>query len=209
MSFILPRQYKQIADELGIMYAGIRDAIYADGATFASSALDNVQAISGIQDGVDDDNYDGSAAPDDGRLDIDGQPVIQSTPDNNESDDPSDTRFSNWQESSKFTAPQGSIAVDLGSPLSTLLNTTITNNNAKLVAAAQCSAYLTALNGHVVTRVFEVANISAFYQEYAFSPNSDPNLGLFDAVSPTYFSQEFAELSGLLGTTIDSDYVEP
>ena len=195
MSVILPRQYKVIADELGEAYAKLRDAVFKDGPSYTDSSVENVLAISDAQDSVPDNTSRGSGAPGTG-----------------ESEDPADAAYSDWIASGKVTAPEGSVARDMGSPLFTLVNTTARETNAKRVASAQFGGYLRSLNSHIVARIFGVNSISGFYQLYAYVDDSDPDMNLFDSDSVTpgiqasYFSADFCELSDQIGVTIDEEY---
>lgn len=216
MSVILPRRYKEIADELGSAYAKVRDSLFADGVDLSDSIVPNVLNVSTAQDANADDNYLGSGTPDDGvRTEIDGGAPTPAVPPGTESDDPNNANFSNWLNTSptKITAPEGSIAQDMGTPLFNLVNTTASEANAKSTSANLFATYLRAMNNHVVNRTFGVSNINGYYQTYAYISgqqdmslfDSDPSTpGILDG--PSYFSAEFCELSAQLGITIDATY---
>lgn len=200
MSVILPRNYKEIADELGEAYAKLRDSIFEDGPDYTDSSLPNIMAISDSQDSVPDNTNRGSGEPDAGE---------------GESEDPADTGYSIWLESGKVTAPEGTIAVDMGQPLSRLVTSTGTETNAKRVASGQFGGYLRSMNSHVVNRYFGVNSISGFYQLYAYVGDEDPDLNLFDSdpdtpgVQVDYFTADFCELSAQIGVTIEEPFCPP
>ena len=197
MSVILPRNYKEISDELGEAYAKLRDAIFLDGPSYTDSAVENTMAISDSQDSVPDNTFRGSGEPDAGE---------------GESEDPGDPGFSVWTNGDKFTAPEGSVAQDMGTPLFRLINTTATDSNARSVASGQFGTYLRSINSHVVNRIFGVSSINGFYQLYAYVGDDDPDLNLFDSdpgtpgVQADYFSADFCELSAQIGVTIDEEF---
>ncbi len=203
MSVIYPRTYRLISEELGAAYAKVRNAIYTDGALFDNSALGDTQDIASLQLDNADDNYDGSKTPD-SLADL----------------LPSSAGFSVWTASAGFTAPEGSIAKDLGIPLFTLVNSTISETNAKAIAGRLFGTYLRALNSHVVTRTSGISTIGGYYQTYAFIAdtstdlNYEDELNLFDSdptsiglgASPSYFTADFVELSAQIGVKIDSQF---
>lgn len=180
MSVISHAQYKQLADDLGTAYAALRDAYFEDGAGAGDSLFKKVK-----------DTFDTNiAAADDSTIAGSGTPAA------GESSDPLDANYSVWLAAGKNTAPPGSIGADLNTTWSNLINTTLTETQAKRTAANALAGVLRALNNHMVSRIYGISTIASYYSTYSS-----------DLFSGTYFSAEFDELSGQLGVTISDDWV--
>ena len=195
MSIITPRTYKLLADDYGSAYAAIRDAIFQDGAGYASSAYGVMQAALARLSGTDDTDTQGCGAAEVGE---------------GESETPTDAGYSEWTIGVRYTAPPGSIASDLGTKFYTFANSTLGEAQAKRTAASTFSASLRTLNSHIVNRLYGYSSISSFYTSYASIAGNQENSLFDDAVGTpyqNYFTTDFQELSGLVGTTIADSLV--
>jgi len=207
MSVLKPREYKLMSDEFGAAYAKLRDSLYQDGAGVADSGRYNIQNAQTIISTSIDDDYQGSDEPQDGsgRGGYPVSPII-------ESDDSGDSLFSDWLGSGKITAPPGSIGRDLDTSIFNLLNSTLSESGAKTIASRQYGAILRTINLHIQNRMEGIATISAYYAAYGYDPSSgvSGDLSLFDdgMSGLDYFTADFAELSELIGNTIDESLVQ-
>jgi len=105
------------------------------------------------------------------------------------------------------TDPTGSISSDLGSYWYRAANNTLTEEQAKTIAANLFSTTLRKLNSHVVSRS-GTGSIEVFYSTYAFvSGNTDFSLFTENDQS-SYFTTEFAELSAKANVTINPLWIE-
>lgn len=103
--------------------------------------------------------------------------------------------------------PPGSIANDCGATWFKQANTNFTLAQAKTTASNLFSNALKNLNTHVVKRT-GVTNIRTFYSSYAFCTTPDANWSLFTSGDiSSYWTQDFVELSGLIGVSI-TEYIE-
>lgn len=222
MSVILPYQYKSLADKLGAIYAKIRDSVYDESDSTCAYRV----AQSTLSEASDPPTYSAGGINAESDYTTWGCTAAGS----GESEDPNNDNYSSWiSNTTKYTAPPGSIGKDLGDFWFKFVNTTFNDEAAKRLATAQVGDALKKLNSHVVSRMSQgpgestISNIGQYYSQYAFVSDatatglgmSASQLSLFDLgdeagldASPTYFSQDFAELSARIGVTINSQYVQ-
>lgn len=230
MSFLKPKQYYQIVEQMGEAYSRIRDSLN-DGSSFTEVDPSSWTSLEEITDGTTGD-YPGAASTGDKVLQTNARDfaenVVQqvvSEPDDN-SDETSSIVHGDRD-------PIGSIASDLGRKM-TDLSAQFTEEQAKLIAASYFGSALKALNSHVVSKTplpptvpqppggpATLRNINEYYFSYGDDPRSEGDgpetsseMGLFtwqedstgDYFTGGYFSANFVELSAQNNITIDAQF---
>lgn len=218
MSYIKPKQYYQIAEQMAEAYSRIRDVLND------ASALEEIDHSTWTDDTFANDlaDYSAGANANDFAVNIVQQLV-------EEPDDNSDVDTSVIHDVTRD--PVGSIASDLGRTFATF-GQTFTEAEAKSLAGAFFTSALRALNSHVVSRTplpptvsqppqgggTTMRNINEYYGAYDDDPRSYPDaddepMSLFTWAgggdyfgSATYFSDNFVELSAQAGVTINDEF---
>jgi hypothetical protein len=216
MSYIKPKQYYQIAEQMAEAYSRLRDALN-DGTALVSVDQSSWTSISDI----DTDYSTATTNMNDFAINIVKQVV-------EEEDDDSDEDTSIVHDITRD--PPGSIANDLGAKFSSLA-TSFTEAKAKKIASSYFSTALKALNSHVLARtplpptasypeggVKTLNSINEYYEAYNDDPRSygaetGSEMGLFtwqagadDYFTGGYFSDNFVELCSQLSITINDQF---
>jgi len=232
MSVILPYQYKAIADKLGAIYGKIRDSMFNE--SDSDTAYNVAQLI--LSETSNAPHYTTGGLHAESDVTTWGCAPAGTGESEVSSNANYSVWIGN---SAKYTAPPNSIGTDLSIFMYSFANTTFNEESAKTVATNLVGNALRKLNAHIVKRMssstsanrtgldgttFTVNNISDYYTNYAYVSDADAvavgmsasQLSIFDYgteagldASPTYFSQNFAELSARIGTTINDQFITP
>lgn len=218
MSYIKPKQYYQIAEQMAEAYSRIRDVLNDGGSliTVDQSTWTDLTDVA--------TDYPSGSTSYDFAVNITKQ-VVQ------EPDDNSDEDSSVLHDSDRD--PVGSIAADIGSKFRDLA-ITFTEDQAKLIASSYFSNALRSLNNHVINRTplpptvseppggpTAMTNINQYYEAYADDPRAFGDasetaneMGLFtwqadstgDYFTGGYFSDNFVEFCDQLNITINDEF---